>query len=109
MNNAKKYVATSTLTKLEWKNAEPITGDITKKVSWLKEQEGPLLQVHGSWQLIQMLITHKLVDEFRLWTFPVVVGGGKRLFDHGAIPTDMTLLKSEPCRNGALMTIYRRA
>ena len=108
MNNATKYVATTTLTNLKWKNSRPIAGDIAGEVSRLKDQDGPLLQIHGSWQLIQTLLAHGLVDEFRLWTFPVVVGAGKRLFDRGATPTDLTLLKSEPCRSGAVMNIYRR-
>jgi dihydrofolate reductase len=108
MNNATKYVATTTLTNLKWKNSRPIAGDIAGEVSRLKGQDGPLLQIHGSWQLIQTLLAHGLVDEFRLWTFPVVVGAGKRLFETGATPTDLTLLKSEPCRSGAVMNIYRR-
>lgn len=78
MNNATKFVATSTLSKLEWKNAKPITGDIAAEVARLKDQDGLLLQVHGSWQLVQTLLAHELIDEFRLWTFPVVVGSGKR-------------------------------
>ena len=108
MNNATKYVATTTLTNLKWKNSRPIAGDIAGEVSRLKDQDGPLLQIHGSWQLIQTLLAHGLVDEFRLWTFPVVVGAGKRLFETGATPTDLTLLKSEPCRSGAVMNIYRQ-
>ena len=78
LNNATKYVATSTLSKLEWKNSIHITGDIAEEVSRLKDQEGFLLQVHGSCQLIQTLLAHELIDEFQLWTFPVVVGPGKR-------------------------------
>jgi len=78
LNNATKYVATSTLGKLEWKNSMPITGDIAAEVSRLKDQDGPLLQVHGSCQLIQTLLAHELIDEFRLWIFPIVVGPGKR-------------------------------
>ena len=81
MNNATKFVATSTLTNLAWKNSVPLTGDVAAEVSRLKSQDGPLLQVHGSGQLIQTLFSHELVDEFRLWTFPVIVGSGKRLFD----------------------------
>ena len=70
LNNATKFVATSTLSKLEWKNSVPITGDIAAEISRLKDQDGPLLQVHGSWQLIQTLLSHGLIDEFRLWDFP---------------------------------------
>ena len=109
LNNATKYVATSTLSKLEWKNSTPITGDIAAEVSRLKERDGPLLQVHGSSQLIQTLLSHNLVDEFRLWTFPLVVGPGKRLFDQGSVPTELTLVKTKSTSNGVVMSIYRRA
>ena len=84
-----------------------ITGDIAAEVSRLKGQEGPLLQVHGSWQLIQTLLAHGLVDEFRLWTFPVVVGSGKRLFGQDSAPIGLILIKTEPCPSGAVMNIYR--
>ena len=82
LNKATKYVATKTLKDLKWKNSIPIAGNIAEEVAQLKEQNGPLLQVHGSWQLIQVLLASDLIDEFRLWTFPVVVGSGKRLFGH---------------------------
>ena len=108
LNNATKYVATSTLSKLEWKNSIRITGDIASEVSRLKDQDGPLLQVHGSWQLIQTLLSHGLIDEFRLWTFPIVVGSGKRLFGQDTIPTDLALVKAETTSNGVIMSIYRR-
>jgi len=109
LNSAKKYVVTSSSSTLEWQNSERITGDIELEVARLKEQDGPLLQVHGSWQLIQMLLTHGLIDEFRLWTFPVVVGSGKRLFDKGTVPTDLIPLKTDTCESGAIMNIYRRS
>ena len=109
LNNATKFVATSTLSKLEWKNSIRISGDIAAEVSRLKDQDGPLLQVHGSWQLIQNLLSHELIDEFRLWTFPLVVGPGKRLFGQGTVPTDLTLIKTKTTSNGVMMSIYRRA
>ena len=109
LNNARKYVVTSTLSNLEWKNSTPITGDIGAEVSRLKEEDGPLLQVHGSSQLIQTLLVHSLVDEFRLWTFPLVLGSGKRLFERGVVPTDLTLQKTKSTSNGVVMSIYRRA
>ena len=109
LNNATKFVATSTLSKLEWKNSVRVTGDIAAAVSRLKDQDGPLLQVLGSWQLIQTLLSHGLIDEFRLWTFPVVVGAGKRLFGQGTVGTDLTLQKTDTCSTGAIMSIYRRA
>lgn len=109
LNNATKFVATSTLSKLEWKNSIRISGDIAAEVSRLKDQDGPLLQVHGSWQLIQNLLSHELIDEFRLWTFPLVVGPGKRLFGQGTVQTDLTLIKTKTTSNGVMMSIYRRA
>ena len=109
LNNATKYVATSTLSKLEWKNSTPITGDIASEVSRLKGQDGPLIQVHGSSQLIQTLLSHELIDEFRLWTFPLVVGPGKRLFGQDTLPTNLTLVKTKTTSNGVMMSIYRCA
>ena len=109
LNDATKFVVTSTLSKLEWKNSERITGDIAAEVSRLKQQDGPLLQVHGSWQLIQTLLAHDLIDEFRLWTFPLVVGAGKRLFGQKPVATDLTLVNSKATPNGVTMSIYRRA
>lgn len=108
INHAAKFVATETLGELGWNNSVRITGDVAEGVSRLKEQDGPLLQVHGSWQLIQTLLAHGLIDEFRLWTFPVVVGSGKRLFGSGSVPTDLTLTKTKAGPSGAVMTIYRK-
>ena len=108
LNNATKYVVTSTLNTLEWTNSKRITGDILAEISRLKTQDGPLLQVHGSCQLIQALLSHELIDEFRLWTFPLVVGPGKRLFGQNSIPTNLTLMKTSTTSNGVVMGIYRR-
>ena len=109
LNDATKYVATNTLNKLEWRNSVLVKGDIAAQVARLKQQDGPLLQVHGSSNLIQTLLAHDLIDEFRLWTFPVVVGSGKRLFGQGCVPGDLTLVKSGSTANGVVMGIYRRA
>jgi dihydrofolate reductase len=108
MRNATKFVATSTLSELKWENSVRITGDVAAEVSRLKAQDGPLLQVHGSWQLIQTLLAHGLIDEYRLWIFPVVVGSGKRLFDQGALPAGLTLVKTRATSTGVVMCIYKR-
>lgn len=108
LNAARKHVATSTLSDFTWHNSEPIKGDTMAGIADLKTRPGPLLQIHGSGELIQSLLAHDLIDEFRLWTFPVVVGSGKRLFGPGTPPVALTLKKSAPCANGAVMTIYRR-
>lgn len=108
LNSARKYVVTSTLSKLDWNNSKQITGNIAKEISRLKEQKGPLLQVHGSGQLIKALIAHNLIDEFRLWTFPIIVGSGKHLFDQDSTPTALKLNKSKMTSNGVIMGIYKR-
>lgn len=108
LNEATKYVATNSLKELDWNNSMPISGNIAARVAQLKEQEGPLLQVHGSWQLIQTLLAQDLIDEFRLWTFPVVVGSGKRLFGQNPARQGLTLARSAATSNGVLMGIYRR-
>ncbi|WP_282607026.1 dihydrofolate reductase family protein [Pelagibius sp. Alg239-R121] len=107
MNAARKYVATSTLDQLEWNNSVALTGDIADEIASLKNQEGPLLQVHGSWQLIQALLTNDLIDEFRIWTFPVLVGAGKRLFSEGTVPRGLTLIKAGTTATGVTMGLYR--
>ena len=108
LNSATKYVVTSNPSNLAWSNSQGISGDIAAQVVRLKNQNGPLLQVHGSWQLTQTLLSNDLVDEFRLWTFPVLVGSGKRLFSHRTTMTGLSLLRSRTTSNGATMSIYSR-
>lgn len=108
LNKLTKYVITNTMTELDWQNSVPISGNIKEEVTRLKSQEGLLLQVHGSWQLINTLLEYDLVDEFRLWTFPIILGNGKRLFPQGSVPNNLTLVKSEPTSNGVIMNIYKR-
>lgn len=110
LNQAKKYVVTSDTKDLTWQNSVKISSqkNIAGEILKLKQGDGPLLQVHGSWQLIQILLSNELIDEFRLWTFPVVVGAGKRLFADGVVPTKFQLTKLEPCPSGAFMHFYER-
>ncbi len=108
LNHYQKYVITKTLKNLSWKNAIPLAGDVLSEITKLKSQEGPLIQVHGSWQLIDALFKHDLVDELRLWTFPVVLGRGKRLFNKNGILNTYKLVKSAPTSNGVVMNIYQK-
>ena len=107
LNNAIKYVVASSKSEIEWNNSIFINGNIESEIAKLKNQDGPLLQVHGSWKLIRELLKYDLIDEYRLWTFPVIIGSGKRLFTEGNIPKNLLLVKSETCPSGAIMTIYR--
>ncbi|MCW2748673.1 MAG: hypothetical protein JWP10_1815 [Nocardioidaceae bacterium] len=79
MNSMKKYVVTSTLTFLKWKNSHIVAGDIPAELAKLRDAEGDLL-VAGSRTLVHTLYEHDLVDEYRLMVFPVILGSGRRLF-----------------------------
>jgi dihydrofolate reductase len=108
MNFKKKYVASRTLTSVEWETAELLQGDVGDAVRKLKAEDGGELQVHGSAGLIQTLLKEDLVDELRLIVFPVVVGSGKRLFGEGAIPRTWKLTASKATSTGALIASYER-
>ncbi len=108
-NSAKKYVASRTLRKLDWSNAELLKGDIAKEVKKLKEQDGPELHVYGSGNLIQTLMKQDLVDEFRLKIFPITLGRGKRLFAEGAMPAGFELVQSGISPKGVIVADYVRA
>ena len=106
LNNAKKHVASRTLTKVDWNNSSLIKGDVVQELRKLKAQDGPELQVHGSSNFIQTLLKHNLIDEFRMWIFPVVIGNGKRLFDQGTIPSGLKLIESKTATTGVILAIY---
>jgi dihydrofolate reductase len=106
LNEATKHVASRTLTSLEWANSVLIEGDAGEGIAALKQGDGPELQVHGSANLIQTLLRFELVDLFRLWTFPVVVGAGKRLFADGTIPRALELVDSKVSSTGVVIGTY---
>ncbi|WP_411891836.1 dihydrofolate reductase family protein [Yoonia sp. SDW83-1] len=109
LNAARKHVATSQTQSLGWENSHVLNDDVAKAVQELKNEGGPLLQVHGSSALIQTLQAHDLIDEFRIWTFPVVVGEGKRLFEGTASPCTYALARAEALENGVTHNCFRRA
>lgn len=86
LNRLPKYVASRTLEEVAWHGSSLLKGDLATEVAELKGRPGRELQVHGSGGMVQALLRHGLVDEFRLLTFPVVLGDGKRLFGEGATP-----------------------
>lgn len=108
LNTTRKHVASRTLTKADWNNSTLISGDVPEYVAALKTQDGPEIQVHGSPGLMQTLLTHDLIDELRLWIFPVVLGSGKRVFGEGAIPTGLKLVDSKVSRTGVTINVYER-
>ena len=109
LNDATKYVASRSRPTLSWDTSVLIEGDAAEGVAAHKQTEGPELQVHGSADLIQTLLRHNLVDEFRLWVFPVVLGSGKRLFADGTIPSGLRLVDSVVSSTGVVIGTYELA
>ncbi len=107
INDVTKYVVSKTRKNSEWKNSVFLEGlaDIEK----LKNSEGSDIQVHGSGELIQLLLKNDLVDEFWLKTFPITLGMGKRLFGDGTIPAAFALTDSLVAPNGVIFANYKRA
>jgi dihydrofolate reductase len=106
---ATKYVATRSQGKLGWKVSKRIGPDAVDGVRKLKASKGPPLQVWGSSDLLQSLIAADLVDEYRLWVFPVVLGEGKRLFEPGVPPRGLSLVATQSTASGVLLNTYRPA
>ena len=109
LNEATKYVASRGGPALSWSNSRLIEGDVAEGVAALKREDGPELQVHGSANLLQTLIRHNLVDVYRLWVFPVVVGSGKRLFADGTVPAGLRLVDSTVSTTGVVIGTYEPA
>jgi dihydrofolate reductase len=109
INASTKYVVSDTRTSPLWNNTIFIRGNVAEEVRRLKGQDGPDLQVHGSSQLVQLLLTHDLVDELWLKIFPVILGTGKRLFGAGVIPAAFQLTHAEPTPGGVIVASYKRA
>ncbi|MDQ3662418.1 MAG: dihydrofolate reductase family protein [Actinomycetota bacterium] len=109
LNDATKYVASRNNPKLEWSNSVLIEGDAAEGIAALKQGDGPELQVHGSANLVQTLLHHNLIDQYRLWVFPLVIGSGKRLFADGAMPSGLKLVDSTVSTTGVVMGTYEPA
>jgi dihydrofolate reductase len=109
LNGAVKHVASRTLTRLDWQHSRLIEGEVAEAVARLKRQEGHRLLVYGSATLVRGLLAAGLVDELFLWTFPVVLGSGKRLFAEGTAPTALQLAASRISSTGVVIGTYRTA
>lgn len=106
LNAAKKHVASRTLTRLQWNNSTLLHGNVVSAVIALKAQPGPDLQIIGSGNLVQTLQAASLIDEYNVWTFPVVLGRGKRLFGETAKPAALRLIRSKVSATGTVMSTY---
>jgi len=109
LNALPKYVASATLTSVDWQNSALISGDVAAEVARLKQQPGDELQVHGSGDLAHTLIEHDLIDEYRLLIFPVHLGSGKKLFTDGAKAAALRLLSSSTTSTGVVIASYEPA
>ena len=108
LNSLPKFVASHTRTRFEWNNSSHVK-DVVNDVAALKARFPRELQLHGSAGLAQTLIEHDLIDEYRILTFPVVLGSGKRLFGAGAVPASLKLVSSSTTSKGTVVSVYRRA
>ena len=108
LNHLPKYVATRTLREANWAGTTLLTGAVVEEVRRLKGQPGRELQVHGSGELLHTLMANDLVDEYRLFVYPVVVGSGRRLFREGGPPRSLELVESTTTSTGVVVATYRR-
>jgi dihydrofolate reductase len=108
-NSMPKYVVSSTLEDPEWNNSTVLKGDVVEEVSRLKQEQDGDIVVHGSPQLVQILLDHDLVDELRLMVFPVVLGSGKRLFGETSDKKPLRLTDSKVVGDGVAILTYQPA
>jgi dihydrofolate reductase len=109
LNTLPKYVVSTTLDRAEWHNTTIIRTDVLEKIAELRERPGRELQIHGSGALARTLLDHGMLDELRLWTYPVVLGSGMRLFEPGRTATAMRLIESRTTGSGCVVSVYRPA
>jgi dihydrofolate reductase len=110
LNSMPKYVASTTLKKLEWNNATLLKGNFAEEVARLKKQPGSgVISVTGSGKLAQSLMKHNLVDEYSLWIHPIVLGSGKRLFEGGIAPIHLKLVDTKTTGSGIVRLTYQPA
>jgi dihydrofolate reductase len=107
LNTQPKYVASTTLTEPRWANTTVLSGDVAAAVGELKAKPGGELQVHGSGALFRWLLDNHLVDEMTLFTFPVVVGQGTRLFPDTGRDRALELVESRATPRGVTIQVYR--
>lgn len=106
LNRVPKYVVSSTLDNPEWENTTVLSNDPVAEVRALKEKPGRDLGVTGSIKLCHALIAADLVDEYRLFVYPIVLGRGRRLFADGA-SCNLSLVGAKPFRSGVVLLTYR--
>jgi dihydrofolate reductase len=109
MNALPKFVVSSTLDAADWNNSTIISGNVPEEVAKLKHQPGQQILMYASGELMQTLTQHGLVDEYRIWLNPLVLGGGKRLFPEGTGRTDFKLVNTHLFGTGVVVLSYQLA
>jgi dihydrofolate reductase len=107
LNATPKYVVTRTLTALGWAGSHVLGGDVVASVNDLKHHGDGTIVVLGSGVLVQKLTEHDLIDEYRLFIHPLVLGAGKRLFRHTPWPIPLQLTGCTPTTTGVLLLSYQ--
>jgi dihydrofolate reductase len=109
MNSIAKYVVSTTLESASaWRNSSLIQDNVVESVRQLKQQPGTSILVDGSSVLVQALAKNDLVDEYRLHVYPIILGGGKRLYPKG-MRIDLTLVEASPIPTGVIYARYKRS
>jgi dihydrofolate reductase len=107
LNTRPKYVASNTLTDPKWANTTVLSGDVAAAVRDLKAKPGGELQVHGGGKLIRWLLDNDLVDEINLFTYPLILGQGTRLFPDTGPDKALELIESRSTAGGVIIQVYR--
>ena len=109
MNALPKYVVSTTLEEAAWNNSTIIKEDVAEEVSRLKQQPGQDILMYGSADLMHTLMQHDLIDEYRIWVHPVVLGSGKRLFREGSETKVLRLVDTTTFSSGVVVLSYQPA
>jgi len=103
---ATKYVVSHKPIELSWDNSKLITGDVVEEIKKLKKSDGPDLSVWGSSNLIQTLLKHNLIDRMHIWTYPITIGTGKKLFEQGTLPERFKPIDGQITSTGVIFATY---
>lgn len=107
LNSVPKYVVSTTLNTVEWRNSTLVEGNVAEEVSRLKQQPGKDIAILGSGALVRSLLQNDLLDELRIIIHPIVLGSGKRLFEDGGDRQALELVDSKTFGTGVLYLTYR--
>jgi dihydrofolate reductase len=108
LNSRPKYVVSRSLERVTWNDSRLIKGDVLAEIRKLRQQPGRTLHTWGSTELLQTLLRNDLVDEYRLFVFPVVLGSGKRLFGSGTVPAALRRVESIATGKGGTYQRFER-